>query len=315
MKKMFLVLRMALVVGLAVILCLGCARVQKKPGPNAVREEPTISLYVNETGEKKNLKMEEYIAGVVAAEMEPTWPTNALAAQAILARTFTMRNIETGKIKKLHGTDASTSTDEFQAYDPSRINDRVRKAVEMTRGEVVTYQGRYTNAWFNACCGGITASAREGLAFNEESTPYIKANVKDNCLKITTPENKQWRAVVPMAKVQEAIQEVTGSNPGQISSVGIAEKGESGRAMKLAFGDTVVSGPAFRIAVGSETVRSMLLSDVTVQGDNVVFTGKGFGHGVGMCQWGANYLAKKGQKPEDIIKFYYQDVEIEDLWD
>ena len=72
-------------------------------------------------------------AGVVAAEMDTKWPVNALAAQAILARTFTMENIQEGRVRQLRGTDASTSVEEFQAYEPAKINDNVRKAVEMTR--------------------------------------------------------------------------------------------------------------------------------------------------------------------------------------
>ena len=314
MRKTRLILFAFLVLILVSLFFYGCAKTQKKPSPQGLGEEPTISLYVKETGQKKELKMEEYLAGVVAAEMETNWPVNALAAQAIIARTYTMKNIETGKIRKLHGTDASTDVQEFQAYNAARINDNVRKAVEMTRGEIITYKGDYPNAWFSACCGGITASAQEGLAFTQEPTPYIKANAQDNCLSITVPENRQWQAAIPKAKVIAAVKEVTGKNIDSLTSAEIVEKGSSGRAVKIALGDAQVGGPAFRNAIGSELVRSMLLNSLEVQGDNVVFAGKGFGHGVGMCQWGANLMAKEGQKPEDIINFYYQDVEIEKRW-
>ena len=314
MRRMRLLMLPVLASILASLFFYGCTKTPKKPSPGELREEPTISLYVKETGEKKQLKMEEYVAGVVAAEMETNWPVNALAAQAILARTFTMKNIETGKIKKLHGTDASTDIEEFQAYDAAKINDNVRKAVEATRGKVITYQGKYPNAWFSACCGGITASAQEGLAFTQEPTPYIKANVQDNCLSITVPENKHWQAIVPKAKVMAAVQQLTGKNPGSLTSAKIAEKGDSGRAVKITFDDAEIGGPALRNAIGSDVVRSMLLNGLSVQGNNVVFAGKGFGHGVGMCQWGANLMGKKGEDPEDIINFYYQGVKIEKRW-
>ena len=314
MRRMRLLMLPVLASILVSLFFYGCAKSPKKPSPGELREEPTISLYVKETGQRKQLKMEEYVAGVVAAEMETNWPVNALAAQAIIARTYTMKNIETGKIKKLHGTDASTDIEEFQAYSAAKINNNVRKAVEMTRGQVITYQGKYPNAWFSACCGGITASAQEGLAFTQEPTPYIKANVRDNCLSITVPENKHWQATIPKAKVMAAVQQVTGKNSGSLISAKITEKGGSGRAVKIALGDTEIGGPALRNAIGSDVVRSMLLNRLAVQGDNVVFTGKGFGHGVGMCQWGANLMAEKGENPEDIINFYYQGVKIEKKW-
>ncbi|MDA8235818.1 MAG: SpoIID/LytB domain-containing protein [Clostridia bacterium] len=296
----------------------GCAKdKQAKPLPpkaqeNKYQEEPTISLFVNQTGEKKNIKLEDYLAGVVAAEMEPTWPVEALAAQAILARTFTMENIQAGRVRKIHGTDASTSVEEFQAYNPTRINDSVRKAVEMTRGEVALYKGRYIRAWFHACDGGITATAKEGLAYIKEPTPYIKV-VKDGCMDITVPENKAWRAEFPVAQVQQAASQ-QGVKTGTITSAQVIKKGPSGRAEKIKLGKGVVGGPALRLALGSEKLRSMLLTDIRVEGGKVIFQGKGYGHGVGMCQWGARDFAQQGKKPEDIVKYYFKDISIAKKW-
>ncbi|MFZ5646230.1 MAG: SpoIID/LytB domain-containing protein [Bacillota bacterium] len=298
-----------------VLIISSCARgPQKSPGLYKYKSEPTISLYDNKTGEKKNIKLEEYLAGVVAAEMEPTWPVNALAAQAIIARTFTMENIESGRVKKIRGTDASTSVEEFQAYDPSRINDNVRKAVNMTRGEVVLYNGSFIKGWFSACDGGVSASAKEGLAYTKTPTPYINAGVKDNCLSITTEENKSWKREIPLDKVRSAVKQITGQDPGAVNAAGISQKGPSGRAEKIKLGNAEVGGPALRLALGSEEVRSMLLDSATVQGGKLVLAGKGFGHGVGMCQWGAHLMAKKGKAPEDIVKFYFKDIEVRKLW-
>lgn len=302
---------------LGIAWCTSCARIMppRKPAPPTGKEEPTISLYVNQTGEKKDIKLEEYVAGVVAAEMDPTWPVNALAAQAILARTFTMENINSGKVRNIHGTDASTSKEEFQAYDPSRINDNVRRAVALTRGKVALYQGEYIKAWFNACDGGVSASAAEGLAYTEKPAPYVKAGVKDGCLSITTPENRYWERRIPLERVRAAVQKITGKDPGPITSVSITRRGPSGRVEELMVGGVLVSGPALRMALGSDLVRSMLLTKVAVEGGSLVFAGKGFGHGVGMCQWGARLMAEKGRSPEDIVRFYFKDIEIKKLWD
>lgn len=304
-----------------ILLCLvsllyaaGCS---KKPAPKIAPpagDEPTISLYDNKTGQKKNIKIEEYVQGVVAAEMDTKWPVNALAAQAIVARTFTMENIKSGRVKQLHGTDVSTSVEESQAYDPTKINDNVRQAVESTRGEVVTHGGSYIHAWFSACDGGISATAEEGLAYTKEPTPYLKAGAQDGCLSITEPKNKAWEARIPASQVRSAVQSRTGKDPGPITSAAIEKKGPSGRAEQIKLGNATVGGPALRLALGSEKVRSMLLSDVRVEGGQLVLTGKGFGHGVGMCQWGARLMAEQGKSPEDIIRFYFQDIEIQKEW-
>lgn len=294
----------------------GCAPKQKKPVPKKLGAEPTISLYINETGQVKRLKMEEYVMGVVAAEMDTGWPVNALAAQAILARTFTLKQMKDKGGVPQHKTDASTSVEEFQAYDATKINNNIRKAVEMTRGQVVMYQDRYINAWFSACDGGTEASAFEGLAYNKEKTPYIKAGVKDGCLSATLPENRQWTAAFPVDIVRSAVLQITGQDPGDINAgnVSIAKRGPSGRAEMLKLGKAKVGGPALRLALGNDKMRSIYLNSIGVSNYELIMTGKGYGHGVGMCQWGAKKLAQEGKEPGQIIKFYFKGVTLEKLW-
>jgi stage II sporulation protein D len=295
----------------------GCTPKQKKPMPQKkLKSEPTISLYLNDTGQVKRIKMEEYIQGVVAAEMEPDWPVKALAAQAILARTFTLKKMQDSGGVPAHKTDASTSVEEFQAYDAGKINENVRNAVQMTRGQVVKHRGNYINAWFSACDGGTAASAVEGLAFNKEKTPYIRAGAKDGCLSITTPENKQWTASFPLNTVRAAVLKASGKDTGDINSTNVAiiKKGPSGRAEAIKIGKATISGSALRLALGSDKIRSIYLNSLSVSGGNVVMSGKGFGHGVGMCQWGARKMAQEGKGAADIIKFYFKDVTIEKMW-
>lgn len=306
---------------LSTVLCLcfivsviGCAEKERRPGRER-QEEPTITLYIAETGEKKEIKMEEYIKGVVAAEMTPTWPIEALAAQAILARTFTMERIESAGGVPARGTDASTNVQEFQAYDPKRINERVIKAVDKTRGEVVKYQDKYIKAWFFADGGGATAaSAEEGLAYKKEPSPYIQS-VKDPGFAITEEENKAWQATIPLPAIRESVRQATGSDPGMITSAKIAEKGPSGRVTNFKINNVTVSGPAFRLAVGSEKMRSTLLTGFSISGNNLVISGKGFGHGVGMSQWGARALAEQGKSAEAIIEYFFKQIEIVKEWE
>lgn len=288
---------------------VACTTPQKKPQVEPNKNEPVITLYVAETGEIKKIALEKYLEGVVAAEMETDWPLEALAAQAILARTFTLEKIEEGGVKA-RGTDASTNIEEFQAYNPNKVNSRVKEAVQMTRGEVAKYKGEYIKAWFFADGGGKTsASAKEGLGYTKTPTPYIKS-VKDPGINITTPENKNWQVTFPIGVVQKAVQQATGQYPGTITSAEIVERGPSGRATKIKLGETVVSAPGLRLALGNDKMRSTMLTGISIKDGNLVMQGKGYGHGVGMSQWGARALAEQGKKPEEIVKYFFRDIEI-----
>ncbi|MEL7568106.1 MAG: SpoIID/LytB domain-containing protein [Dehalobacterium sp.] len=309
---------------LVVIIALGftmsCSNPEKKPQGEDVKQgsqdyesEPTISLYINETQKTERVKLEKYLEGVVAAEMDPTWPQNSLAAQAILARTFTLKKIKDGGVKA-HGTDASTSVEEFQAYDPSRINDKVKKAVRDTRGMVLLYQGSYINGWFFADGGGQTAaSAVEGLEYRKEKAPYI-TSVKDPGQTITVPENKSWTASFDLSTVRAKVKETVGNDPGPVESAKIIEKGPSGRATKVKINSVTISAPALRLALGNEEMRSSLINKFAIENGQLVIQGKGYGHGVGMSQWGARALAEQGKSPEEIVKYWFKDVELKKIW-
>jgi stage II sporulation protein D len=299
-----------------IFVSIGCPA--RKPGGQTSLEdlysdEPTLSVFIAETGEIQEMVMEEYLMGVVAAEMDPTWPIEALAAQAILARTFTLKKMEEGGVEQ-RGTDASTDVEEFQAYDAEKINQQVQEAISSTRGQVATYHGRLINGWFHADAGGKTAaSAEEGLAFNEEETPYI-TSVEDPGFEITLEENKSWTARVPLFEVRQAVKVVVGSDPGEIQTIEVVKKGPSGRAMQVRIGNATISGPALRLALDSTVVRSTLWNEVGIEGGELVISGQGYGHGVGMSQWGARALAEQGNNPQDIVKYFFKDIEIKQLW-
>jgi len=107
-----------------------------------------------------------------------------------------------------------------------------------------------------------------------------------------------------------------GKKVDKIDSIGIQERGQSQRATILVVnGDVQVPAPDFRVALDSTKLKSMLLDkNPEVAGDKVTFSGKGYGHGVGMSQWGANKMAKDGKKPEEIVGHYFRGVEIEKRW-
>lgn len=283
-----------------------------QPGPERagrLQQEPTITLFVNQTGETKRIKLDDYVAGVVGGEIKNDWPRQALEAQAILARTFTLQKMSQGKTK--HGTDASTDPEEFQAYAPQNINGAVRAAVRATRGEVITYRGKPVRAWFHSCAGGITATASEGLAFTKEPTPYIKVVRDPPC---PDPSKQRWTASFTGEEVRAAFGDMglsfSGLNPARV-----AARGPSGRATRLSIGGVEVGAAALRTALGPERMRSTLLESLRVEGDRLVMRGRGWGHGVGMSQFGALDKARRGWDAERIVMHYFRDVKIEQRWD
>jgi len=318
--KWYLLLTVIVVTTFAFSGCSMLNQTQKKPEPaqpapqTQVVEvnEPDIIVFMHETGEKKTMKMEEYIAGVVAGEMKVDWPVEALAAQAILARTFTVQAIEEKGGVPARGTQASTDIKEFQAYNAKAVTDHVRKAIDMTRGMVITYQGKPIHAWFHASAGGITATAKEGLDFKQDEPPYIQSMQSPDDLAPADIQN--WTASFTKKEIIDVLSKM-GKTVSSIDSVEIGKKGLSGRATTMTINKNIeVSGPELRVGLDSTKLKSMLLDKVEVSGDAVVFTGKGYGHGVGMSQWGANKMATMGSKPEDIIGQYFKDVTIEKRW-
>ena len=290
---------------------------EKPPLPEALRQEegqePVLRVYVHETGAVEEMSFEDYIAGVVAAEMNPDWHEEALAAQAIIARSFTLQKIaENGGVPD-RGAHASTNIEEFQAYDAGRVNDRVRDAVEKTRGQVAVYNGDYIRGWFHAFAGPRTALAEEGLEFEGGNPPYIQ--IVDSPGQDLVPETEgNWSASFSSARVREAVSGIAGADPGPISRIEISEKGPSGRATRININGVDVSAPALRLALGSTEMRSTFLQELSVQGDNVNMAGTGYGHGVGMCQWGARALAEDGWTCRDIVGYFYNDIDVVRVW-
>lgn len=316
-KKGYIILIILVAAALVLSGCSLFKGPQQKPSPVPQKTlqgaEPQITVFMHETGEKRTMKMEEYVAGVVAGEMKSDWPIEALAAQAILARTFTVNAIENKGGVPARGTQASTDIKEFQAFNEKAVNDNVRKAVDMTRGMIAVYQGKPIDTWFHASAGGITASAKEGLNYQQDEPPYVQSVQSPDDLAPADIQN--WTATFTKQEVMAALSKM-GKAVDSITSVEIGEKGPSGRTMTIVVNKTLsVSGPDFRVNLGSTKLKSMLLDKIDVTRDSVAFSGKGYGHGVGMSQWGAHKFAKEGKKPEEIIGYYFKDITIEKRWD
>ncbi len=298
----------AAAIGILILASIMAIRFLGSPDePKPLGEEPSLRVFFHETGEIRTMSIETYIEGVVAAEMDPEWPTEALAAQAIIARTFTVRGMEDGGVPG-RNADASTDHTEFQAYDAARVNDRVRAAVESTRGEIITYQDRPALAWFHASSGGRTATPQEGLGFDGEDTPYLR--VVDD---LDETEDVQWDHEFPVNEIERAASSL-GHNVSPLREVAIDETGPSGRAVTVRLNDQSVPAPELRLSLGPTRMRSTLLEDLEISNGTVAMSGRGFGHGVGLSQWGAWVMAQRGISAEDIVLFYYKGVDIVRRW-
>lgn len=273
------------------------------------KTEPEVRVWMADKQTVETMKLEKYLEGVIAQEMQPDWPAEALAAQAVVSRTLTLSAIEAGTIQKLHNADVSTSKDELQAYAPQKVNDSVRQAVAGTRGMALIYAGSLVNAIYSSCNGQIGATREE--SFPKEithDTPYFQPT-PDTCFQFAPADLQNWSVKIPGREVAQAVG--YNGNPGDIR---ILEKGPSGRILYIGTAEYKVYGAEFRKVIGYERLKSTLVTELNYDGTDFTFKGAGWGNGVGLCQWGAYTYAKQGWKPEDIVKYYYPGAEIIKLW-
>lgn len=273
---------------------------------------PVLSVYDVKAEKLIEESVEEYLPAVLAGEMAGDWPMEALKAQAILARTFVLQFV-TQKKSRYEGADISTDIEEAQAYDAAGVNDRIRQAVSETRGLVLNAGGELPYAWFHAHSGGLTARAKEGLDYEKDEPGYtqcVKGMENDEAPK----EAASWQAAFTMEEVIAAAKDV-GVKVDKVTSISIGQRGESGRAKTLLISGNEVSAPAFRIAIGSTKMRSCLLESLRVEDNQVKMAGRGYGHGVGMSQWGAYAMAKGGNTAEEIVTHYFAGVTLDKAWE
>ena len=273
---------------------------------------PMLKVYDVKNEKLETLSVEDYLPAVLAGEMAGDWPLEALKAQAILARTFVLQFVSQ-KESMYDGADISTDIKEAQAYDAAGVNARIREAVQETRGEVLNAGGELPYAWFHAHSGGLTARAKEGLDYEKAEPSYTQC-VKGMENDEAPAEAAHWQASFSADEVLAAAK-ASGAKVDKLESVAIGQRGESGRAETLLISGQEVSAPAFRIAIGSTKMRSCLLESLRMEDGQVKMSGKGYGHGVGMSQWGAYAMAKEGKTAEEIVMHYFQGVSIDQAWE
>lgn len=280
--------------------------------PLSADGQPTLRVYITGADQLQEMSMERYLEGVVAGEMKNTWPLEALKAQAILARTFALRFLSE-KESRYPGADISTDVTEAQAYNADAVNEHVRQAVQETAGLVLAEaDGSLPYTWFHAHSGGMTDLARNVLGWTHPEPAYTR--ITDGLDSDDAPANVRfWTASFTEQDFLDACHRA-GVKVNTLDTLRIHRTSPSGRAVTLMVNATEVDAARLRIELGSTLMRSTLLTDLRLTDSQVLIAGRGYGHGVGMPQWGAYALAQDGWRGEDIALHYYQGLQVVKLW-
>lgn len=256
-------------------------------------EDATLTV-VDEMG------LEEYLFGVLPREMGPAWPLEALKAQAVVARTFALNNL--GKFLS-EGYDLSG--DAFsQVYSGLEVDsERVRDAVRQTRGEVLHYRGRLLAAYFHSTCGGRTADPAAVWGGGESPKP-LRGLSERHC---RISPHYRWTAFFPAADILRALaanglpaRSLQGIRPGDREGGRLREL-----LLKLDGRWTPVRTHDLRLWLGPQALKSARISGISRLRGGFEFSGSGYGHGVGLCQWGARAMALEGRDYRQILAHYF----------
>jgi stage II sporulation protein D len=264
------------------------------------KENKTYVTFYRKKGTVEQIELEEYLVGVVAAEMPASFNSEALKAQAVLARTYALKKISKGeKLTDTVSTQAYIDKNEMQnkwGNEYSKYYNKIVSAVNSTKGQVVKYNGNYIEALYHSTSNGKTENAKEVWG---QDIPYLKS-VDSSWDKKTTSylkiENKEFNTLM----------KVLGINFDKNTNIEILSRDESGRVSEVKVADKTYTGVEFRTLLNLRSADF----DISVTDNGVEIITRGYGHGVGMSQYGANEMAKLGYNYKNIINHYYTNVKI-----
>ena len=252
------------------------------------------------------IAVEDYVRGVMKVEANPDWPVEALKAQAVVARTYALheRLADPGALFHVQATTASQVYRGVSGEDP-----RSDLAVHATRGEVLTYRGQIIPAFYHADSGGQTEDAVEVW---EKKYPFIVGTADP--YSAIAPDH-HWEVGIPRSELQQALEQY-GWRLGDIRRIETVRRTRSGRVMRIRIWDDAgvldVDGKRLRQILGPDRLRSTMFT-VYPSGGQILFVGKGWGHGVGLSQWGAKAMADLAYEYTHILKYYFPLAELRRL--
>lgn len=278
----------------------------------------TIKLLHSENGEVEEINLDTYLLGVVSSEMPASFEEEALKAQALVARTYTIYKIINGS--KHENADICDNSKCCQAwiskeerFEKWNEQDResnwakIENAVNSTKGKIVTYEGKPINAFFHSNSGGITDTAT--AVWGGTNYPYLQAVATSG-----EDEYSQYKSDLSLTKEEFIAKIKENHNDFKIdfnkeNQIEILEYTDGDRIKKIKIGNLELSGVEIRNIFGLKSAKF----EISIEEKNINFNVIGYGHGVGMSQTGADSMAKQGKNYEEIIKHYYTDVEIVDM--
>lgn len=279
----------------------------------------TIKLLHVSSGTIEELPLDEYLLGVVSAEMPASFAQEALNAQAIVARTYTIYSI-THNVNKHEGADICDSSSCCQAWiskdnrlakweENNRIEywNKIVSAVNNTKGKIITYNGEVIDAFFHSNSGGTTETPVN--VWGGTNYPYLQSVQ-------TAGEDaySQYNSEVTISKEEFTSKIKAKHNNFNIDfskedAIKILEYTDSNRIKTIKVGNLNLSGVEMRTIMGLKSANF----NVIIDDNNIKFTVTGYGHGVGMSQTGADSMTKEGKNYEEIIKHFYTGVEITNM--
>ncbi len=254
-------------------------------------------------------ELEEYIVGVVAAEMPAAFPEEALKAQAVAARTYQVRKMqEAGSEQVIYdvGQAYNSVVEQKKKWGENYITyaNKIRTAVKDTQGEIMVYEGEPILAVFHAQSAGKTEASENVWS---SPLPYLKSvdsqedkKAPDNEYTCTLSAEEVFNQLSVYGKLNQTAAELRFTN---------IERSDAGYIQKIRVGGMTLTGLQVRQALG---LRSASFQ-VERKGDNFVFVTHGYGHGAGMSQYGASFLAEDGMNYKEILCHYYQNVSFENI--
>ncbi len=256
------------------------------------------------------LDVEDYVKGVLYNEISHYWPMEALKAQAVVARTYALYQMFSSSGERIFDLKNDQSSQVYRGYNSERF--RTNLAVDQTKGEVLISidSGELFPAFYHACCGGRTELPQEVWTGDFKCQFEV---VRDPYCRFSPYRN--WKLELDIEKFIHLLAGF-GVRGGEIKHISVVEYTISGRARTLLVitdkGQYLIPASKMRMVLGPGKLKSTLFK-VRAIGRKVIFEGHGWGHGVGMCQWGAYNMALKGYTYEEILRFYYPHAVISDI--
>lgn len=277
-----------------------------------------VKVHITESNEIKEVPLEEYVKSVVSGEMPVSFNLEALKAQAVAARTFVVAKMLNPCPNANGGIVCDTTHCQVYIVKEKRIEkwgeageeywNKISDAVEETKGEVLTYNNELVKyPQFFSTSSGRTENSIDVFSGDipylvskeskgEEIAPKYKTEFSFNISEFVSKINEKY---------PDAAIEASNIN----NNIEILSRSEAGGVKEIRLGNKVIRGLEFRLALGLSSANF----EISITGDKIVFNCKGYGHGVGMSQWGANVMAAEGKSYDEILKHYYTGVDIKRL--